>query len=53
MIFDLAGMYSEFSAPNDEDEGSAVFKAKVIGGYHTTAAKFAEFTVVNQLASLT
>jgi len=53
MVFDMAGVYNEFSAPNDEDEGSAVFKAKVIGGYHTTAAKFAEFTVVNQLASLT
>jgi hypothetical protein len=53
MIFDMAGMYSEFSSPNDEDEGSAVFKVKAFGGYHSTAAKFAEFTVVNQLATLT
>lgn len=49
---DIAGVYSSFGPPNDESEGSNVMKATFEGGYDATAALFANFTIVDQLASV-
>ncbi len=49
---DLAGLYTAFSAPNDEDEGSNVMKATFEVAYDATAALFANFITVVELASV-
>jgi hypothetical protein len=49
---DMAGVYSAFSGPNDEDEGSNVSKITFECGYDGTAAKFVDFLLVNQLAAV-
>lgn len=48
----FAGVYSEFNAPNDEDEGSNIYKVSIECGYDTTAATFGTLTLVNQLSAV-
>lgn len=49
---DLAGVYSAFSGPDDEDEGSDVSKVTFECGYDATAALFVNFLLVNQLSAV-
>lgn len=49
---DAAGLYTSFSGPNDEDEGSNVSKAVFEWAYNPTAALFGSFTLVNELSAV-
>ena len=49
---DLAGVYTQFGPANDEDEGTNAIKVVFECGYDTTAAKFVDLLVVNELASV-
>ncbi len=49
---DLAGLYTSFGAPNDEDEGVNVMKATFEAAYDATAALFVNFLNVNELSSV-
>lgn len=51
LIFDFAGKYEDWSALEDRD-GNSIVTATVRARYNATASKFAEFVVVNQLASV-
>lgn len=51
-LIDGAGVYTSFGPPNDENEGSDVMKATFEFAYDSTAAKFLQFTTVNELASV-
>jgi hypothetical protein len=47
-----AGVYTAFGPPNEENEGSNVEKATFEFAYDPTAAKFLEFTTVNELSAV-
>jgi hypothetical protein len=49
---DVAGVYTSFGAPNDEDEGSNVSKVVFDCGYDATAALFCNFLLVNELSAV-
>jgi hypothetical protein len=49
--FDFAGTYEDWSALDDRD-GNSIVTASLRARYNATAARFAEFKVVNQLASV-
>ena len=51
LFFNCAGTYSKFSALADEN-GDDTITASVVAGYNSTAALFANFVVVNELASV-
>lgn len=49
---DVAGMYTSFGPPNDEDEGSNVNKVVFEVAYDSVAALFCNFTLVNELSAV-
>lgn len=49
---DMAGLYTSFGPPNDEDEGANVMKATFEAAYDSTAALFCNLLLVNELASV-
>ncbi len=49
---DLAGLYTSFSGPNDEDEGSNVSKVVFDAAYDATAALFCNLLLVNELSAV-
>lgn len=49
---DMAGMYTAFSGPDDEDEGSNVNKATFEVAYDATAALFCNLVLVNELSAV-
>ncbi len=49
---DLAGLYTNFPPPNDEDEGSSMMKVSFEAAYDSTAALFCNLLAVNELASV-
>lgn len=51
-LIDGAGVYTSFGPPNDESEGSNVEKATFEFAYDSTAAKFLQFTTVNELSAV-
>lgn len=51
-IADMAGLYTSFGPPNDEDEGSNVMKATFECAYDATAALFVEFLTAVELSSI-
>lgn len=51
-LMDGAGMYTAFGPGNDESEGSNVMKATMELAYDSTAAKFLQFTTVNELSAV-
>lgn len=51
-LIDGAGVYTSFGPPNEENEGSNAHKAVFEFAYDSTAAKFLQFTTVNQNASV-
>jgi hypothetical protein len=51
-LIDGAGVYTNFGPPNEENEGSNVMKANFEYAYDATAAKFLQFTVVNDLTAV-
>lgn len=51
-IADMAGLYTAFGAPNDEDEGSNVNKVVFECAYDPTAALFVEFLNVVELSAV-
>lgn len=48
----FAGIYTKFSPPNDEDEGSNVYKVTFELAYDSTAALLGQILVTNELTSL-
>jgi len=48
----LAGIYTQFSPPNDESEGSNVYKVTFELAYDSTAALLGQILVTNELSSL-
>lgn len=51
-LIDGAGVYTQFGPPNDESEGANVEKATFEFAYDATAAKFLQFTTVNELVTV-
>ncbi len=51
-ITDMAGVYTSFSGPEDEDEGSNVSKVVFDCGYDETAALFLNHLLVNELSAV-
>ena len=51
-LIDGAGMYTAFSPAKDESDGSNVVKATLELAYDATAAKFLQFTTVNELSAV-
>jgi len=49
---DMAGVYTSFSGPNDEDDGSNVSKAAFEVAYDATAALFCNLLLVNELSAV-
>ncbi len=49
---DMAGLYTSFSGPNDEDEGSNMSKVVFDAGYDATAALFCNMLLVNELSAV-
>ena len=49
---DLAGLYTQFSGPNDEDEGTNVSKVVFQGAYDSVAALFCNLLLVNELSAV-
>jgi hypothetical protein len=49
---DMAGLYTSFGSPNDEDQGTNVSKAVFDAGYDATAALFCNLLLVNELSSV-
>lgn len=51
-ITDMAGVYTGFAAPDEDDEGSNVYNVDFAAGYDATAALFVEFLNVCDLTSI-
>jgi hypothetical protein len=51
-LVDAAGLYTSFSGPNEEDEGSNVSKVVFECAYNPTAALFLEMLLVNELSAV-
>lgn len=51
-IIDMAGLYTGFTPPDEDDEGSNVYSVDFEAGYDATAALFASFVNVNELSAL-
>ncbi len=49
---DMAGLYTSFGPPNDEDEGSNVNKVTFECAYDATAALFCDLLLVNELSAV-
>jgi hypothetical protein len=49
---DMAGVYTVFDAPNEDDEGASVYKVEFEVGYDTTAALGFEALVAAELSGL-
>jgi hypothetical protein len=51
LIIDVCGKYEKFSVLDDQD-GDDVITATLRAGYDATAALFAKFVIVNELATI-
>lgn len=51
-IIDLAGVYTEFGAPNEDDEGAATYPVTFKVGYDPTAAFALNFTDIVELSAV-
>ncbi len=51
-ITDMAGLYTQFGEPNEEDEGSDAMKVTFEAGYDSTAALFCNFLLANELSAV-
>jgi hypothetical protein len=49
---DMAGLYTQFGEPNEEDEGSDAMKVVFDGGYDSTAALFCNLLLANELSAV-
>ena len=52
LLADFAGLYTAFGDPREEETGSSAHKVTFECGYDATAALFAQFTNVNELAAV-